>query len=92
MTQDDSSRGSAQESRIKDENIDQSSPTASVKPRLHQIHVAGYKLYPLVFVSLVAVLHCKLSCIGDKTVVTAACIHLYDPRVEHCLELVSVDM
>jgi len=30
-----------------------------------------------------------LSCIGDKSVVTATCIHLY-PRVEHCLELVSV--
>jgi len=29
-----------------------------------------------------------VSCIGDKTVVTATCIDLYQ-RVEHCLELVS---
>ena len=33
----------------------------------------------------------SVSCIGDKIVVTAKCIHLY-PRVEHCLELVSDDM
>jgi len=32
-----------------------------------------------------------VSCIGDKIVVTATYIHLY-PRVEHCLELVSVYM
>ena len=29
-----------------------------------------------------------VSCIGNKIVVTATCIHLY-PQVEHCLELVS---
>jgi len=41
-------------------------------------------LYPLV--SLVDVY--MTSCIGDKIVVTATCVHLY-PRVEHCLELHS---
>ena len=35
--------------------------------------------------------HQHVSCISDKIVVTATCMHLY-PRVEHCLELVSVYM
>jgi len=53
-----------------------------VMPRLHLIHV----------VSICIPCRClHVSCIGDKIVVTATCIHLY-PRVEHCLELVSVDI
>ena len=57
-------------------------------PRLHLIHIARIQdvstcihLYPLS-----PSIH--VSCIGDKIVVTATCIHLYQ-RVEHCLELVS---
>ena len=56
-------------------------------PRLHLIHVARIQvvstLYPLS--------PSNVSCIGDKIVVTATCMHLYS-RVEHCLELVSIDM
>jgi len=32
-----------------------------------------------------------VSCNGNRIIVTATCIHLY-PHIEHCLELVSVDM
>ena len=60
------------------------------KPRLHQIHVAGCKLYLLVS-TCIPCRRLHVSCIGDKIVVTSTCIHLY-PRVEHCLELVSVYM
>ena len=55
-------------------------------PRLHLIHVARIQVASTSLVSLVAVY--IVSCVGDKIVVTATCIHLY-PRVEHCLELVS---
>ena len=51
-----------------------------LKPRLHQIVSTCIPCRRL-----------HVSCIGDKIVVTAACIHLY-PQVEHCLELVSVYM
>jgi len=52
--------------------------------------VAGHKLYPLVS-TCIPCRRLHISCIGDKIVVTATCIHLY-PRVEHCLELLSVYM
>ena len=42
----------------------------------------GYKLYPLVSICI-ACRRLHLSCIGDKTVVTATCMHFY-PRIEHC--------
>jgi len=52
--------------------------------RLHLIHVARIQV-----VSTCIPCRRLLSCIADKIVVTATHIHLY-PRVEHCLELVSV--
>ena len=55
-----------------------------VMPRLHLIHVARIQVVS----TCVPCRRLHVSCIGDKTVVTATCIHLY-PRVEHCLELVS---
>jgi len=51
----------------------------NLKPRLHQIGVAGYKLYPLV--SLVAVYMYPVSA-------TKCYMYTLVPRVEHCLELV----
>ena len=57
--------------------------TASLMTRLHLIHVAGPDT------SCIACRRLRVSCIGDKIVVTATCIHLY-PRVEHCLELLFV--
>jgi len=44
-------------------------------PRLHLIHLAQIQVVS--------------TCIADKIVVTATCIHLY-PQVEHCIELVSI--
>jgi len=54
---------------------------------VYTLHVARIQV-----ISTVA--HCRrlhVSCVGDKIVVTATCIHFY-PRAEHCLELVSVDI
>jgi len=42
---------------------------------------SGYKLYPLQSICI-ACRRLHVSCIGDKIVVTATCMHLY-PRVEH---------
>jgi len=58
-----------------------------IMPRLHLIHVARIQ----VVCTCIPCCHLHVSCIGDKPVVMATCIHLY-PQVEHCLELVSVDM
>jgi len=48
------------------------------------IHVARIQVVSV----CIACRRLHVSCIGDKIVVTATCIHLY-PRVEHCLELAS---
>jgi len=55
--------------------------------RLHLIDVAR----KIVVSTCIPCRRLHVSCIGDKTVITATCIHLY-PRVEHCLELASVNM
>jgi len=56
-------------------------------PRLHLIHVARIQVVS----TCIPCRRIHVSCIGDKIVVTATCIQLYT-RVEHCLELVSVDI
>ena len=56
-----------------------------VTPRLHLIHVARIQVVS----TCIPCRRPHASCIGDKIVVMATCIHLY-PRIENCLELVAV--